>query len=168
MTTSSEKYRQHGPYHWWWYKNKPTYTYYVDKVKAWIKESNVLDVGAGDGLIVHILGIKGIDNVPHAVELAQRRGANVILGDAHNLPFKDEEFESVFMGNTLEHLENPNEAIKETRRILRKYLYLVVAVKEGTFIITPDELKEMVENEGFVLNEISIENKAIWGKFKKI
>jgi len=169
MTTSSEKYRLHGPYHWWWYKNKPKYTRYVNKVKEWIKETNVLDVGAGDGLIVHVLGIMGVDNVPHAVELARRRGADVIWGDAYDLSFRDGEFDAVFMGNVLEHLDNPKKALNEARRVLSKYLYLIVAAKELPFMITSQELKEMVENEGFKLEgKILLDDKAWWAKFKKI
>lgn len=166
----SEKYKLNGAYHWSWYKHKAKYIRQVNHVKEWIKEKNGLDVGAGDGLITHVLGIKGIDYEPEAVRLAKEKGVDVILGDARSLPFKDEEFEYVFMGDTLEHLEFPQKAISEARRVLTKYLYIVVSIREGPFRITQDEFKKMVESEGFVLEgETWVEdNRAFWGKFKKI
>jgi len=172
------KYHKLGAYHWKQYNDKNTkYSRYADRVKEWIKEKNVLDIGAGDGRITSLLGIKGVENEPEAVRLAQEKGADVILGDAYRLPYKDEEFDSVFMGDVLEHFEFPRQALKEARRVLKQYLYLVTPEK-GTnndkFHYqewTPKELKELVESEGFSLEgEILAvpREKRIYGKFKKI
>jgi ubiquinone/menaquinone biosynthesis C-methylase UbiE len=117
MNLDFNKYKIYGAYHWKWYKSKPNYTNYINYVMKWIKEKNVLDIGAGDGLLVYLLKIKGIDNEPEAIRVGKRRGAEVILGDAYDLPFKNEEFDSVFMGNTLEHFTSPQKAIKEARRV---------------------------------------------------
>lgn len=167
------KYHRYGAYHWMWYysetKSKISYINYVNFVKDWIKEKNVLDIGAGDGLIVHILGIKGIDNEPKAIEMAKEKGVDIDLGDAYDLPYKDEEFDSVFMGNILEHFEFPEKAIIEARRVLKKYLYIIVPEREPPFRITPDKLKEMVEGIGFVLEgEILVKSRTIHAKFSKI
>src|SRR3990167_9608551 len=119
------KYKKFGAYHWKQYEDKNTkYFRHADRVKEWIKEKSVLDIGAGDGKITHLLGIKGVDDEPEAVRLAVEKGADVKLGDAYRLSYKDEEFDSVFMGDVLEHLEFPRKALQEARRILRKYLYL--------------------------------------------
>jgi ubiquinone/menaquinone biosynthesis C-methylase UbiE len=143
-----------------------------------VQEKKVLDIGAGDGKITSLLNAKGIDNEPIAVKLAQEKGVDVILGSAYDLPYKDEEFDSVFMGDVLEHLEFSRKALQETRRVLKKYLYLVTPQK-GTnkkrFHYeewTPEELKILVESEGFKLEgEIfdgGIKFKRIYGKFLKI
>lgn len=172
------KYHKFGAYHWKQYEDKNTkYSRHADRVKDWIKEKNVLDIGAGDGKITHLLGIKGVDNEPEAVRLAQEKGANVVLGDAYNLPFNNEEFESAFMGDVLEHCEFPKKALQEAKRILKNYLYLATPEK-GTnndkFHYqewTPEELRKLVENEGFALEgEILAvpKDKRIYGKFKKL
>jgi ubiquinone/menaquinone biosynthesis C-methylase UbiE len=148
-------------------------------VKEWIQEKNVLDIGAGDGKITHLLSIKGVDNEPEAVRLAIGMGADVKLGDACNLEYKDEEFDSVFIGDTLEHIEFPRKALKEARRVLKKYLYIASPEKEKEIMHdkyhygewTPEELKELVESEGFKLEGEILEvpkDKRIYGKFKKI
>jgi SAM-dependent methyltransferase len=108
------------------------------------------------------------------VRLAQEKGADVILADAYHLPYKDEEFEAVFIGDVLEHFEFPRQALKEARRILKDYLY-IAAPEKGTnndkFHYqewTPEELKELVESEGFALEgEILVvpKDKRIYGKF---
>jgi ubiquinone/menaquinone biosynthesis C-methylase UbiE len=171
------KYHKFGAYHWKQYDQNTKYTRHADRVKAWIAEKNVLDIGAGDGKITHLLGIRGIDDEPEAVRLAREKGANVVLGDAYHLPYADEEFEAVFMGDVLEHFEFPRKALQEARRVLKTYLYMVTPEK-GTnndkFHYqewTPEELKELVESEGFTLEgEILVvpKDKRIYGKFKKI
>lgn len=171
------KYHKFGAYHWGQYDKGTKYTRHADRVKDWVKEKNVLDIGAGDGKITHLLGIKGIDDEPEAVRLAIEKGADVSLGDACHLSYNDEEFESVFMGDVLEHIEFPRIALKEARRVLKHYLYLVTPEK-GTnndkFHYqewTPAELKELVESEGFVLEGEILAvpaDKRIYGKFKKI
>ena len=171
------KYQKFGAYHWKQYNDKNTkYSRHADRVKEWVNEKNVLDIGAGDGLITYLLGAKGVDNEPEAVKLAQEKGGNVIWGNANLLRFEDEEFEAVFMGDVLEHLEFPRQALKEARRVLKSYLYLVTPEK-GTnndkFHYeewTPEELKKLVESEGFVLEGEMLEvpkDKRIYGKFKK-
>ncbi len=170
------KYRKYGGYHHkLWNSGSPRYVSHVNKVKEWVKEKNVLDVGAGDGLITHILGITGIDNEPYAIKAAKRRGVDIVLGSAYNLPFKDEEFDSVFMGDTMEHFEEPMKAIKEARRVLKKYIYIVIPRKESRMEPfqyhdwTPEEFKRDIENEGFKLEgEIELDNKKYYGKFLKV
>lgn len=172
------KYHKFGAYHWKQYDDKNTkYSRHADRVKEWIKEKNVLDIGAGDGKITHLLAIKGVDNEPEAVRLAQEKGADVILADAYHLPYKDGEFEAAFMGDVLEHFEFPRKALQEARRVLKNYLY-IAAPEKGTnndkFHYqewTPEELKELVESEGFALEgDILVvpKDKRIYGKFKKL
>ena len=173
------KYHRYGAYHWKIYKNPETYGGYknhVDKVVEWIKEKNVLDVGCGDGLITHHLGAIGIDNEPQAIKVGKRRGANIKEGDIYNIDYKDNEFEAIFMGDVLEHLEFPEKALKEVRRVLKKHLYIAVPIEEK--IIDPfhytqwtaKKLKETVEKFGFELVEemMSNNNKKLYSKFKKI
>jgi ubiquinone/menaquinone biosynthesis C-methylase UbiE len=173
------KYQRWGTYHWKWYgygaARLQSYVDHVDRVKRWIKEKKVLDVGAGDGLITHVLGAEGIDNDQTAVLLARKKGANVILGDAYQLPYKDNEFEAVFLGDTLEHLDNPERALQEARRVLSKHLYIAIPQKAKTKDIwqyhdwTPVELKTMVEKQDFQLvGEVVLANHKLYAKFKKL
>lgn len=173
------KYHTKGAYHWHRFANTDSrYFRYAHLVKDWIKETNVLDVGAGDGCITKLLGIKGVDDEPEAVRLAQERGADVILASAYSLPFEDEEFDAVFMGHTLEHIKHPLIVLEEVRRVLKKYLYIVSPKPqpkgEDKFHYkdwSTEELRELVESQGFELVEPMTKPKRdenIHAKFKKV
>lgn len=173
------KYYRYGAYHWKWYKNPKTYKRYkihVDKVVEWIKEKNVLDVGCGDGLITYLLEAKGIDNEPQAIKVGKRRGADIETGDAYDIKYGDEEFDAVFMGDVLEHLEFPEKALKEARRVLKKHFYVVVPFEQQKIDPfhytqwTAGKLKKTVEGVGFVLVGEIIQSGCtkLYAKFRKI
>ena len=176
------KYEKSGDYHWRDYQRGTKYRRHADRVAAWIKEVHVLDVGAGDGKITSLLGpgAIGIDNEPEGVRLAQQHGVNVLWGDAYSLPWQHEEFESVLMADVLEHFELPEKALAEARRVLTKYIYITTPPKRPDgkltdayhwFELSPDELKEMVESAGFVLEggiDVVRADKVMYGRFRKI
>jgi|APCry1669189204_1035204.scaffolds.fasta_scaffold08731_3 ubiquinone/menaquinone biosynthesis C-methylase UbiE len=173
-----DKYSLYGAYHFRWYEGKEKYRIHIDRVKDWIKEKSVIDIGAGEGVLVSMLGINGIDSSEKAVELARSFGIFVDIGDACSLPYRDEKFESAYMGDTLEHIKDPSLCIREARRVIRKYLYIATPLKSklsdpyeynnwtiGEFLV-------LVEREGFKTDDVSIikngaEDRA-YVKFKKI
>uniref|UniRef100_A0A6H1ZKX0 Putative methyltransferase n=1 Tax=viral metagenome TaxID=1070528 RepID=A0A6H1ZKX0_9ZZZZ len=59
------------------------------------------------------------DNVIH-FDIDRWRYPWFVQGDAHNLPFKDNSFDTAVMGDILEHLENPLQALKEAHRVAPK------------------------------------------------
>ncbi len=170
-----DKYRKWGAYHWYGYDHSQSYKKFVHELKDWVRESNTLDIGAGDGFITHFLGLRrGVEINKWAIRGARKKGVNNIdFGDAHNLPYKDEEFDSVLMSNVLEHVDNPTQALKEANRVLKKYLYIAMPMKEGSFSATPEEFKKLVEDQGFVLmGDMRIIKRknaggGIWAKFIK-
>jgi|SRR6185436_20896091 len=172
------KYDKYGAYHHKQYAKGGRYKRHADRIKDWVKERKVLDIGAGDGLITVLLGIVGVDNEPKAVQLAQEKGALVVLGDAYALDFETEQFDSALMIDVLEHFEFPREALREARRILKKYLYIVTPPKKADGTLTDkfhyqewtaEGLQEIVESADFELEgEIVTEGKSMYAKFKKV
>lgn len=68
----------------------------------------------------------GCANSPYSKYFKNRLGFDIsdglgvdVVGDAHNLPFKDETFEQIFCTEVLEHLHTPELAIKEMYRVLK-------------------------------------------------
>lgn len=51
-----------------------------------------------------------------------------IVGDAQNLPFRDEVFEEVHSDQTYEHLGNPLKALLESRRVLKMGFPLIISI----------------------------------------
>lgn len=171
------KYRYYGGYHWRWYGTRLTYTRHVDFLKRWVKEKNTIDIGAGDGLITSMLGIRGIDNSPHGVNAARKMGVEIDLGDAYALPYYDEEFDSALMSDTIEHFSDPKKALGQARRVIKKFLYVNIPAKEkftepdhyGSW--TPEEFVKEVESTGFILVDgprLKIDRNRYYFKFKKV
>jgi len=173
------KYKRLGAYHWKLYDRSVRYRQHIARIKEWVKETNVLDIGAGDGVITVKLDIVGIDNEPEAVRLAQEKGAKVTLEDAYHTGFVNEAFDSALMVDVLEHFERPGDAIKEAYRIVKKYLYIVTPPKDlipGKMDrfhykeYTPKQLQQLLGREGFTLVGkilvVPLEN-SMYAKFKK-
>lgn len=170
------KYDKHGAYHWKQYKDGTKYTRHVDKIVDWVKELDVLDVGAGDGLITHMLAAVGIDNEPTAVRLAREKGANVYLGDAYATTFRNNQFDAVTMFDVLEHFDEPERALAEAHRL---GLVLYISTPERGMVSDPFHVKEWLRDElpdfmrvnGWELDgEVDVvpENKSMYAKFNRI
>ena len=166
-----------GAYHWKMYDDPNTkYRRHADRVNDWVKEKIVLDIGCGDGKITDMLGAIGIDDDPTGIKLALEKGVSCKVGDAYNIEFGDESFDSVFMGDVLEHMEFPEKCLQEARRVLRQYLYVVTPIPGMQndpfhyFEPTPEELKTLVESQGFELVgdiEVVPRDKRMYAKFAK-
>lgn len=93
-----------------------------------------LDIGCGTGL--HLswfqamgLLLTGLDPSSAMLEQARRRlhpGVELTHGWAEHLPFADNEFDLSMMINTLEFLDNPEDALVEAIRVTRRRLVLGV------------------------------------------
>lgn len=103
-----------------------------------IKESNtnnLLDIGCGEGYTTNTIKNKfpNIKITAREYDYETVLKSNIIhnnlnikKGDIYNLKFKDNFFDMVLSSEVLEHLEQPNLAIKECKRVSKKYcLYSV-------------------------------------------
>lgn len=90
----------------------------------------VLDVGCGQGIDLCELGlagarVTGIDLTPRHIELArlhaQQAGidADIVEGDAEQLPFESDSFDRVVSNGVLHHMPDIEAALREIRRVLR-------------------------------------------------
>jgi len=94
----------------------------------------LLDIGCGTG--IHLssfqgmgLLLTGLDPSAAMLEQARRRlrpGVELTHGWAEHLPFADNEFDISMMINTLEFLDNPEDALVEAIRVTRRRLVLGV------------------------------------------
>jgi SAM-dependent methyltransferase len=92
----------------------------------------LLDVGSGPGTITADLAalvapgrVTALEATPEALALTaaelERRGlaADLVVGDAHALPFPDDSFDVVHAHQVLQHLADPVQALGEMRRVCR-------------------------------------------------
>lgn len=115
---------------YWKYKNQKIGSRHIFALK-YIDNGNVLDVGCGDGLLISLINKRkikaiGIDFSERAIENAKKKGLYVKLGDATNIPYKDNSFSIVVATDVLEHIFNPEVAIKEMIRVSNNKVIFVV------------------------------------------
>lgn len=98
--------------------------------------SLLLDLGCGTGLILSQLpsGSVGLDINPYAVEMAKRHApqAELVIGDAENVPVRDGVFSTIICTEVLEHLPNHERALQEIRRTLTAKGRLIGSVPRKT------------------------------------
>lgn len=103
--------------------------------KVSLEHKNVLDVGCGYGLLSSVcrhFGARdylGVDITDSAVQEAHRLNPTeaYALGDAHLLPFADGTFAIVLCIDSLEHLLNPQDALREMYRVLQENGLLLIS-----------------------------------------
>jgi len=101
-------------------------------------ESPWLDVGCGSGLNLRHLPPRsvGLDLNPRNLQMARRRApaAALIQGDIYRLPFPDESFAAAVCSEVLEHVPDPQIALAEIWRTLKKGGKLVGTVPTNSLI----------------------------------
>ena len=108
-------------------------------------EGKILDIGCADGTVTKFILeqsraslVVGIDALQGSVDYAQKRfktkKLKFLTADAEKLPFEKEEFEAVFCLDSIEHFLNPEKAIREMKRVLKKNGYLVILVHTNSFL----------------------------------
>jgi SAM-dependent methyltransferase len=83
----------------------------------------VLNGGAGQGTLSRKLAQLGFDvtstDVSPAAVGVLRSVGSALEADLTSLPFSDESFDAVVLGEVLEHIEDDRRALREVRRVLR-------------------------------------------------
>jgi len=91
-------------------------------IKNHASSSKTLDLGCGLSLYKKYF--------PNRVGFDIKPGPNVdVVGDAHLLPFADEEFDIILCSEVLEHLKDPKLAISEMKRVLKKNGKLILTTR---------------------------------------
>ncbi|WP_421941646.1 class I SAM-dependent methyltransferase [Pedobacter sp.] len=156
----------------------------VDVCKG-IKPQKVLEVGAGDGSILHFLNEWNFAPELYALEIAQsgvelikeRKLSRLVLAqsfDGYKIPYEDNAFDLVILAHVLEHVEHERILLRELKRVAR---YIVVEVpKDYRFgvdkrmkhfldyghinMYTPTSLRFLLQSEGLEILEDKVSMTA--------
>lgn len=99
----------------------------VDRVRN-LKGDKILDLGCGNGNIINLLkkereaSYYGLDICENMIEEAKKKCGEYVkftVGDAENLPYKDDQFDIIICNASFHHYTKPEVAIKEIKRVLK-------------------------------------------------
>lgn len=126
----------------------------------------VLDVGAGGQPYRRYL-VEGTDYV--SMDISKGSGADIV-GSVLDIPIEDGDFDGIICTEVIEHVENPQSAVRELLRVTRTggLMYLTAPMSWGLhyephdyFRFTRYGLSSMLEREGFSV----LETRQIGGVF---
>ena len=100
-----------------------------------LSPKTILDAGCGEGFSMNKLSLNGIGEKIEGVEYSKEAisfGKKLFpdltfsQGSIYELPYKDNSFDLVICTEVLEHLEEPEKALKEILQVSKKYLIISV------------------------------------------
>ena len=106
----------------------------------------ILDIGCSQGIVCLLLGREGfncigVDCEQDAINFALkelekeesfvRQRVKFQLADASKLPFEDNFFDTVILGEILEHLTHPEKVLQEARRLLKEGGKAIITIPFG-------------------------------------
>lgn len=95
-------------------------------IQALAKEP-ILDVGCADSAYFdETVDFVGFDKQPRSPDMKQGKPIEFVEGDAHSLPFDDNEFNTVLTAEILEHVDNPVQVLSEAYRVAANQLLITV------------------------------------------
>lgn len=132
---------ENNPFQKLWHTTK------LNKVLALLPMNikTVLDVGCSSAILTSQIKkalpkakITGVDSYRGAIEFAKTKykNLNLIVADAHKLPFRDKSFDLVICTETLEHVTDPKKCLTEIKRVLKKNGKAIISMDSGNFLFT--------------------------------
>lgn len=147
---------------------------FYDKFRGYLPAgSKILDVGCGDGSFLRLAKSRfdctGIEISDYLADLARQQGIEVIIGDFLSANLADRRFNGITLISLLEHLNQPQQAIKKCfdaldsggvlliktvnysclNRVIKKADWTGLRPPDHIFYFNPANLKALLKGAGF-------------------
>lgn len=148
----------------------------------------ILDLGCGNGNILKMLednnvkaNLYGLDLCENMIKECKKRLSNKVtltVGDSENLPYDDNEFDTVVCNASFHHYIHPETVLKEIKRVLKKDGVLILGDPTSPFnwytklinfslrycnsgdykMYTKKEITSLLTNSGFKVKDYKMIN----------
>lgn len=97
----------------------------LDHFEQYRQTGKILDIGAGYGFFLEIARqrgweVYGVELTDEAVDYCKSKGITMYKGELHEVNLEPEKFDVIISIEVIEHINNPNEYLKEAHKLLRK------------------------------------------------
>lgn len=113
----------------WYRRHRALFECEAKAIRALNLQGRGLSIGVGTGILDSLAPIEiGVDPSQNMLKLASVRRIEPVRATGEHLPFGNESFDFALMTFTLCFLDSPEEAILETRRVLRSRSEFAVCI----------------------------------------
>lgn len=122
------------PWNKYWHRTRLSH---ILKMAKTVMFKSFLDVGCAEGYYLKFIAtqgsrgsnIVGLDVAKNYLVKAKKEAykGSWVLGDAHELPFRNDSFDLVLCSEVLEHLSDPKKAFGEVARVSKKSILISIA-----------------------------------------
>jgi SAM-dependent methyltransferase len=119
-----------GEYEEWFERNRFAYLSELELLRMIVPgRGRGLEVGIGTGRFAAPLDIDfGIDPSRNMLQLARNLGSEVVLARGEEIPFKDGAFDCVLIMVTICFVDDPNQVIEESKRVIANGGVIVIGI----------------------------------------
>ena len=111
------------------------------------RDGQGIEIGVGTGRFALSLSItQGVEPSKAMADMARKRGIEVIEGVAESLPFPDNHFDFVLMVTTICFVDDVEQALRESHRVLKPGGFLILGFIDRDSFIGQKYSKDKLQN----------------------
>ena len=167
-----KRYRDHANEHWWWEARKDIFKGIIENNTQKKSNIHILDYGSGSGVYLNFLKSYGKVSAfePDFKSLNHIKKFFNVDTYLHLGEIK-EKFDIILLADVLEHIKDPNGALKQIKKFLTKDGYIIITVPAHQFLYSKKDillqhyrrysknlLINQLENNNLSINYISYYN----------
>ena len=119
------------------YGYNPRKNYHKILSRLKLNKDSLIDIGCGTGEVLNIINntypntkLYGLDISKDMIKVAKKKDKSkrieYVVGDAENIPYKDNSFDILITSESFHHYPNPSKAINEFHRVLKNNAKLIL------------------------------------------